>query len=219
MLKTDLHTHAGAHEKGKGLDYSPKQLINYMSKHGYEVISITNHNMLTYSKKLRNYAKSKGVLLVPGVERTIEGKDVLLLNINKELINKINTFADLEKYKEEGILVIAPHPFYPDPKSLHSKLIKNINLFDAIEFSHFYIRWWTFNKKAEKTAKKYNLPLIGTSDCHMFGQVGSTYTLIDSEKNTESLFEAIRKKKSKIVTKPLPLLKAIKILFKVYVRY
>jgi len=217
MLKTDFHTHAGT-DKDHALAYSPKQLINKMSKLGYEVVSITNHDTLTFNSELKRYAKKKGILLIPGIEKKIEKKDVIILNPTKK-IEKIDTFAKLEEYKKENVFVIAPHPYYPDPKALHSKLAENIKLFDGVEFSHFYLSWWTFNKKAVKIAEKNNIPVIGTSDCHMYEQLNRTFTLVDANKNIDSIFKAMRKRKTKLVTKPIPLLEAIKIISLVYFRY
>lgn len=218
MLKTDFHTHAGT-DTNHSLPYSPKQLINQMAKLGYDSFSITNHDTLTFSSELKRYAKKKGILLIPGIEKKIEKKEVIILNATEKITKKANTFADLEKYKEENIFVIAPHPFYPDPKALHSKLLKNIKLFDGIEFSHFYLNWWTFNTKAAAIAEKHRLPLIGTSDCHMFEQLNRTYTMVDAEKSIDSVFEALRKRKTRLVTEPLPFFKAVKIITLLYFRY
>lgn len=218
MLKIDLHTHAGT-DADHHLDYSPRQLIDRMAKLGYDILSITSHRKLTFSSELRRYAAGKGILLIPGTEARIEKKEVILINASKEIAEKIRTFADLERYKSENIFVMAPHPYYPDFKSLYSKLLKNIRLFDGIEFSHFYLKWWTFNTKAAEIAERYRLPLIGTSDCHMFEQLNRTYTMVDSEKNVDSIFEALRKRKLKIVTEPLPFFKAMKIIIFIYFKY
>ncbi|PIN86620.1 hypothetical protein COV19_03830 [Candidatus Woesearchaeota archaeon CG10_big_fil_rev_8_21_14_0_10_44_13] len=218
MLKSDFHLHAGTDEQHK-LDYTPRQLIDLACKRGYKVLSITNHDTLTYSRELSDYAKKRGILLIPGAELSIEGKEVLAMNLTRQLKDRIRTFADLERYKGENLLIIAPHPFYPTSKALHSKLIKNIGLFDAIEFSHFYLSWITFNTKAVETARRYKKPLVGTSDCHDLEQFGCTYSLVDAHQDIDSVFEAIRKNKVKIVTKPLPALKAARIFAKIYLFY
>lgn len=219
MLKADFHTHAGIDEHHK-LDHTPKELIDKAGKEGYEILAITNHNTFTYNKDLADYAGKRGVLLIPAAEALIRGKDVLLLNITKNLMKKIRTFEALERYKSENLMVIAPHPFYPDPRSLHSKLEQNINLFDAIEYSHFYLSWFNkFNEMAERLAKKYRKPMVGTSDSHLIEQFGATYSLIDAEKNIDSVFEAIRKDRIRVVTKPLPFLKAAEIMAKIYMFY
>lgn len=219
MLKSDFHLHAGIDEHHK-LDHSPKDLINLAYKEGYEVLAITNHSTITYSKSLAGYAKKRGILLIPGMEAPIEGKDVLILNATPRLKQRIRTFADLERYKDENILVTAPHPFYPGSKSLMSKLIKNIDLFDAIEYSHFYIQWFNkFNEMAMEVAHRHNKPMMGTSDCHMIKQFGTTYSLVDSDKDMDSIFAAIRKHNVRVMTRPLPTLKAMVMLAKIYFYY
>ena len=218
MLKTDFHTHAGV-DSNHALAYSPKQLIGRMAKLGYDAVAITNHDRVTFSNDLKGYAKKRGILLIPGIEKGIEGKEAIILNVTKNITQKVKTFDDLERCKDENIFVIAPHPFYPDPKALHSKLLENIKLFDGIEFSHFYIKWLTFNTKAVKIAERYRLPLVGTSDCHMFEQLNRTYSMVDSGKSIDSVFEAMRKRKTRLITEPLPFLKALKILTLLYLKY
>ncbi|MBW2999186.1 PHP domain-containing protein [Candidatus Woesearchaeota archaeon] len=209
MLKADLHSHSGNDPEHK-LSYSHRELISFVSKLDFEIWSITNHDQIVYNKSLIDYAKRKGILLVPGVELTIEKKDVLIYNITRALMKKIKTFVDLEKYKDENIVVVAPHPFFPGRRTLGRKLVKNIKLFDGIEYSHFYLSQINFNRKAVSVAKKYDLPLIGTSDAHHLWQIDHTYSLIDCEKNIGSLIDALLGKKIKLVTKPHPFLKTLK---------
>ncbi len=218
MLKTDFHTHAGT-DREHALLYTPRQLIGRMAKLGYEAVSITNHERVAFSRDIKRYAAGKDILLIPGIEKRIEGKEVIILNATKKA-ERLRTFRDLEKYrKSNSIFTLAPHPFYPEFKALHSDLERNISLFDGIEFSHFYLSWWTFNSRAVKLAEKHRLPLIGTSDCHTFRQLDRTYTLVDSGKNTNSLFEAMRKRKTRLVTRPLPFFMAVKTLMQLYFRY
>jgi predicted metal-dependent phosphoesterase TrpH len=220
MLKIDFHMHAGKDARHT-LGYSPKQLIDRMAELGYDVISITNHDTFIFSDELRRYAQKKGILLIPGMERTIDGKEVILINIKKDAIEKIKTFADLENYKKQNkdMFVIAPHAYYPSQRSLRSMLLKNIDIFDGIEFSHFYIRWMTFNKRAARIAEERKLPLIGTSDCHMFDQLNMTYTLVDAEKSIGSVLDALRKRKIQLVTEHIPFFKACKIILLLYLKY
>ncbi|MFO8016741.1 MAG: PHP-associated domain-containing protein [Candidatus Woesearchaeota archaeon] len=219
MLKSDFHTHAGTDEHHK-LDHTPRELILQAAKLGYDVLAITNHNKITYDNSLKAFAKKRGILLMPGVEAVIDKKEVILLNISKSLLKKVRTFEDLERYKSENMLVMAPHPFYPDSRALQKKLEQNINLFDAIEYSHFYLSWYNkYNEMAQAVAKKYKKTMLGTSDCHTMEQFGTTHSLVDAEKSTDSVFEAVRKKKSRIVTEPLTFFRALRILSRVYMFY
>ena len=89
------------------------------------------------------------------------------------------------------IFILAPHPFYPRGNCLKEDFLRNIDVFDGIEYCHYYCRGYNpYNKKAATKAKKYNKPMIGTSDAHRLFQFNKTYSLIDANKNIK---EVIRK--------------------------
>src|SRR5438034_1368094 len=119
-------------------------------------------------------ARDHDVLLVPGVESTVEGRHVLIYNADVGA-DKLRTFADLRRYRTPDWLVIAPHPFFPTSYCLRERLWQEIDLFDAIEFSHFYTPRIDFNRPAVKLAAAVGLPLVGTSDCHLHPQLGTTF--------------------------------------------
>ena len=98
---------------------------------------------------------------------------------------------------------MAPHPYFPNPRSLNGYLLKNIKVFDAIEYCHFYSHQINFNQKAVRVSRLHGLPLVGNSDTHFLPQLGTTYSLIYAEKEPEAIFEAIRNKRIEIVTRPL----------------
>ncbi|PIY60054.1 hypothetical protein COY95_03780, partial [Candidatus Woesearchaeota archaeon CG_4_10_14_0_8_um_filter_47_5] len=78
------------------------------------------------------------------------------------------------------------------------------DIFDAIEYSYFYVPLINLNVFAEKLARKYNLPMIGTSDAHELDVLETTYSLIDcSELTAEAVFDAIRSNRVKIITHPV----------------
>ena len=73
-------------------------------------------------------------------------------------------------------------------------MIRAIDVFDAIEYSCFYVKLINKNKKAVKIAKKYKKALIGTSDAHYLWQMNNTYSLINSKKDILSVINAVKKK-------------------------
>ena len=217
MLKSDFHCHSGFDMGDEKLPYTSKELISYAAKLGYGVLALTNHDDVIHTKELNEYAKRKGVLIIPACERTIEDKHVVLLDITQKQMENIKTLSDLEKYKKENILAMAAHPFFPHKSALREQLIEHINLFEAIEWSHFYTPWFNFNKKAAVIAEKYNKTLLGTSDCHWFEQLNHTFTLVDSKKTKESVLEAVRKNSIKLQTNPLPPMRFTKLLYWVFI--
>jgi predicted metal-dependent phosphoesterase TrpH len=100
-------------------------------------------------------------------------------------------------------LIVAPHPYFPGTYSLNGLLLKHRNLFDALEYCHFYSPRINFNQKAIEVCQSHGFPLIGNSDAHFLSQFGTTYSLIHAEKNLESIFKAIREHRVEVVTRPL----------------
>jgi len=212
-LKADFHLHT----KDDPQDYryvrhSAEELIDHAAKKGFEVLSITTHNKITYSPYLREYAAHRGILLIPGAEVTIEGKHVLLINYLGTLDFK--RLRDLEGIRSPEVLIIAAHPYYPGPTTLKKRLVEHIGLFDAIEYCHFYHRFLNFfNWRALRVSRKYNKPLVGTSDAHFLIQIDTTYSVIEvTRKTATGVVEAIKSGKVRVVTHPLTVIQLLKIL-------
>lgn len=199
-IKADLHLHT--REGEAFIAYDARGLIDRAAREGFRVLSITNHDTLTFDEDLAAYARERGILLIPGVEATIEGRHVLLYNLDVPP-ERIRTFADLRQLKGPEWLVVAPHPFFPGPASLWGRLLDNIDLFDAIEFCHFYTRRIDFNRRAVRLALEVGLPLVGTSDSHLIQQFGTTYSLVDGEMTVASVLNAIKKGHVTVVSRPL----------------
>jgi predicted metal-dependent phosphoesterase TrpH len=206
MLKADLHLHA-AEDIEDNINYSAKDLIDKAAKLNFDVLAFTFHHHFFWKKDIIAYAKKKGILLIPGAELMIEGNDVLVYNISKKDVENTRNFNDLKKLKQENkeVFIIAPHPYFKAARCLESRLEQHIDLFDAIEHSWFFSKAINWNKKAIRIAKKYNKPLIATSDCHVLSMFGGNYTLIDASKDKKAIFNAIRKEKISIRTKSLSL--------------
>ncbi|MEA3514378.1 MAG: PHP domain-containing protein [Nanoarchaeota archaeon] len=203
MLKVDFHIHTGSDPLDK-LSYTDEELIDKASDLSFDAISITNHNACTYAKELADYAESKGILLIPGSEITINGRHVIVLNITQRDVDEIKTFDDLRKLKsQKDILVIAPHPYFVLPNCLSKKLIQNIDIFDAVEYSYFHTKWINFNRKAKAAAEKFSKTLIAQSDTHILKCFGNTYSFVDAEKDFKSIKKAVIGGKVKIVSPPL----------------
>lgn len=206
--------HAKGDPEDTFISHTPEQLIDHAASLSFDVLAISCHGKVLYSKQLASYARKKGILLIPGAEAWVEEKHVLIYNITQEELEKIKTFDDLRSLKrKKDILVIAPHPFYPMASCLHEKLTENIDVFDAIEISHLYQAFMNFNKKAIKVAKQYKKPLVALSDTHMLWMFGDNYTLVNAKKNVKSYFSAIRKGKVTPVHSPTPFPKFVRELF------
>ncbi len=210
MLKVDFHTHT-ADDPEDYIGYSSEELIDRASELGYDAIAITNHEIVTHRPGLEEYAAAKGILLIPGVELTLSGKHVVVVNPPFRRNPGIGTLEELAVLRDDACLVIAPHPFYPGLKCLWSKLVDHINLFDAIEFSFFYSRLINRNTPAVDVARAARKPLVGSSDCHNIWQVGRTYSLVRAEKNIPSIIAAVKAGDVEVGTTPLSMTEMLRI--------
>ncbi len=212
ILKADLHIHTSEDPQDLIL-YSATELIDMAYSLGYSVLAITNHNRVTYSGYLRDYAKERGIVLIPGVEATIQGRHVLLYNLDLQQVTS-RDISKLKGLKRPDNLIIAPHPYYPSLTALRGMLRRHVNLFDAVEWCHFYNKQLNFNRPAIKFAKEHHLPMVGTSDAHQRRQFHTTYSLIEAEPEPETIIQAIKSGRVRIVSNPLPFSLLLKINFR-----
>lgn len=202
-LKMELHSHTDF-DPVDWIEYSAKDLIDEAARQGVEILAITCHKSLEWSKSLEEYASSAGVMLIPAVEASIEGKDVLIYGIQN--YTHPMTFAQLRAMRamHPDVLTIAPHPFYPSKSCLGKKLFQYHDCFDAIEYCHFYTRQVNFNQKAVDAAGKLKKPMIGTSDIHFLSQMGkTTSSVIVQEKSLPAIIKAIKAGRVELNTAPL----------------
>jgi len=203
-LKVDLHTHS-ADDPKEEIQHTSCELIDRAYYLGFDAISITNHEALCSAEYLRDYARERDIVLIPGSELRIRGKHVLVVNAH-EALHGARTFSDLRKLRTPENLIVAPHPYFPDFSSLLWNVERNIDIFDALEFSWFFHSRINFNMFAIRIAARYGIPLVCTSDCHHLTNFGSAYSLIEAEKDAGAIIEAVKAGRVEIVANPLKLL-------------
>ncbi len=202
MLKVELHTHT-ADDPYDDVPHSTIELIDRAATLGYDALAVTLHDRQLDVRPFASYAKERGLVLLPGTERTIRGKHVLLINF-RESVEQIQNFDDLVAMKERsGGLVIAPHPFYPASCCLHAVLDEYPALFDAVEVNAFYTSTINFNRAAVRWATQRTKPLVGNGDVHCLRQLGPTYSLVESEPDAEAICDAVAAGRVEVRTKPL----------------
>jgi predicted metal-dependent phosphoesterase TrpH len=203
MLKVELHSHS-ADDPCDRIPYSTHELIDRAAALHYDALAITLHDRQLDVRPLVPYAAERGVVLIPGIERTIEGRHVLLLNFASGA-EDVQTFADLRRLRRQRSgLVVAPHPYFPAGASLRGRAAEHAELFDAVEWNAMFTSTLNFNRLAERFARRYGKPMVGNGDVHRLEQLGSTYSLVDAERHPDSICDAIAAGRVRVVTEPLP---------------
>ena len=133
MLKVELHTHT-ADDPVDPIPHTTCELIDRAAALGYDALAVTLHDHELNLDPWKAYAEARGIVLIHGIERTIKGRHVLLLNFPRGAAERVTTFEDLARLKRSASgLVVAPHPFFPGTTSLWSRLEQHADLFDAVE--------------------------------------------------------------------------------------
>jgi predicted metal-dependent phosphoesterase TrpH len=211
VLKVELHAHT-ADDPLDRIPYSSHQLIDRAAALGYDAVAITLHDRQLDLRPLAPHAAERGVVLIPGIERTIEGRHVLLLNFSRET-EGVRSFDDLARLKQrETGLVVAPHPYYPAPHSLFGRLHRHADLFDAVEYNAMYTASLNFNVAAERWARAHGKPMVGNGDLHRLEQLDTTYSIVDANRDPASICRAIRSGCVRVVTRPLSWPAAVRIM-------
>jgi predicted metal-dependent phosphoesterase TrpH len=211
MLKVDLHTHT-ADDPSDRIPYQTHELIDRAAELGFDALALTLHDKQLDTAPYRAFAAARGIVLVPGIERTIEGRHVLLLNYSRAS-ESVDSFADLARLKQhERGLVIAPHPFFPARSALRGCLTKHAGLFDAVEWNAMFMPYVNFNAFAERWAHRHRKPMVGNGDVHRLEQLGTTYSLVDAEPNADAICAAIAAGRVQVVARPLSMLTATRLM-------
>ena len=205
MLKVDLHLHT-AEDPVDVIEHDAHALIDRAAELGFGALAITLHDRQLSDGRISDHARASGVTLIPGVERTIEGRHVLLLNFPHAAADAVATFADLaalKKRRPEGV-VVAPHPFFPDRTCLRSKLEQHAALFDAVEWSYFWMTGLNFNARAADWAARHQKAVVGNSDLHDLRQLGRTFSMVAADADPDAICDAIRERRVALHTAPAP---------------
>lgn len=186
------------------IPYDARVLIDRAADLGFHALAITLHDRQLTERPLFRYAEDRGITLLPGVERTIEGRHVLLINFSQSA-ETVRSFDELAALKSRANgLVIAPHPFFPHSSSLGGLLEAHAELFDAVEWSYFWTGGVNFNARAARWARKHGKPVVGNSDLHDLRQLGRTWSLVLAEPTADAICHAIREGRVSLQTTPVP---------------
>jgi predicted metal-dependent phosphoesterase TrpH len=208
VLKIELHAHT-AEDPADLIPHTARQLIDRAATLGYDAIAVTLHDRYYDVDCEAAYARAKRVVLIPGIERTIDGCHLLLLNFPAACA-AVSSVEDLRALKAShpAGLVIAPHPFYPVRSAVGRHLDRWGALVDAVEVSSMFTARIDYNRRAIAWARQHGKPLVGTTDLHLLAQLGTTYTLVDAAPDPDAICAAIRCGRVELRTTPLPALRA-----------
>ncbi len=203
MIKTELHAHT-SDDPADRIPHDTNALLRSASAAGYGALAITLHNRWFDPGPWRERASGLGLVLLSGVERTIAGKHILLINFPRESAT-VSDFPALRQLKAAAPagLIVAPHPFFPISSALGPMMDSVGDLVDAVEWSAMYVRGVDYNRRAAVWAQQHGKPLVGNCDLHRLDQLGTTWSMVDSARDPDAICAAIKAGLVRVETQPL----------------
>jgi hypothetical protein len=212
MVKVELHTHT-ADDPVDRIPHTTTDLIDRAAELGYGALAVTLHERQLDIRPHRGYALERGIALIPGIEQTVEGRHVLLLNFSRA-VEQVRSFDDVARLRarEPQGLVVAPHPFFPGGCCLRGDLDRRPDLFDAVEHNAMVVRGIDFNARAAAWASRHGKPLVGNGDVHRLPQLGPTFSLVDAPADADAICAAVRAGRVVVESRLLPYSTAARVL-------
>jgi predicted metal-dependent phosphoesterase TrpH len=209
MIKVELHAHT-SDDPGDRIPHSTEALLARAASLDYGALAITLHNRWFDPGPWTSRARPLGVTLLSGIEKGIEGRHVLAINVPRE-VEQARTFDDLRAIKRRApqALFVAPHPFYPIASALGSLMDDLTDLIDAVEVNAMYTRSLDYNRQARRWAQAHGKSLVGNCDLHRLDQLGTTWTEVDAAPDADAICAAIRAGRVEVRTAPLSWPRAI----------
>ena len=204
MLKVELHAHT-AHDRADRVAHTTRDLVEHAMGLGYHALAVTLHDIQRDNTRDAAWARERGFVLIGGIERTIEGVHILLINFPAHATPLVRRFEDIPRLKAAHPrgLVVVPHAFYPVGSAMGARLDTHASWVDAMEVSAMYTRYLNFNDRAIAWARTHRKPLVGNTDLHLLAQMGTTFTLVDAEPDPDAICEAVRAGRTEVHTTPL----------------
>jgi predicted metal-dependent phosphoesterase TrpH len=181
VIRVELHAHTSDDPEDR-IPHSAEDLIAAAAAHGYGGLAITLHDAVFDPAPLADVARRYGVRLLRGIERTVEGAHVLLINFPAPAALAVERFEDVAALKAAHPhgLVVAPHACFPIRTALGRRRLEAFApLWDAIEVNAMHIRGADWNRGALAWAAAHQRPLVGNGDVHRLSQLGRTWSEVD----------------------------------------
>lgn len=187
MIRADLHVHT---TYSSDSSIPPKTIVDQLHAHPFiKVMAITDHNAAEGYHKARELAKAyKDILIIPAVEISAIGGDLIVLGVAEVPPNPWTVENVVDFARERGGLVAAAHPYRTCGlgDSAMNYDLDAIEVFNGSSPSKV-------NRMAENLAKTMGLPGVAGSDAHKVEELWTVYTEIQASSDVDEILKAIKR--------------------------
>ncbi len=187
-LYLDLHIHS--HYSPDSYQ-SPRKIIETSLRKGLSAIAIVDHNTITGGLKAKEKNKT-AIEIITGIEVKTQFGDVIGLFVENGIKEK-DFFRLVDKIKEQGGLVVLPHPY--KKHRLEPEFLEKIDLIEVFNSRESK----SSNEKAEALTSKLSLPFVAGSDAHFPWEIGRGVLKIKKPRRSYNLKEVLFSREKEII--------------------
>ncbi|GIF76268.1 PHP-associated domain-containing protein [Asanoa siamensis] len=176
--RADLHTHTNL---GDGW-ISPRRLVDEAVRRGLSVLAVTDHDHVEGARRVEELlaAQPRPVHLVTGVEVSTRQGHLIGLFVRHAPRPMRPVEESIDAIKEQGGLVVVPHPMGRLVPSLSRRRIESLLAagygIDGIEIYNPSPANAARRDEVRAANQDWGLAEIGSSDAHFWQHVGAGYT-------------------------------------------
>jgi predicted metal-dependent phosphoesterase TrpH len=129
----------------------------------------------------------------------VDRRHLVILNIAESDLPPEPTWSEVRALRRQkpGMLVLAPHPFYPHPCCLGKSMDDHVDCIDAVEWCILHVGWLPGrvnpNLRATRWAQKHGKTVVACSDAHSLAMIGKNASTVEADELTpEALWAGIR---------------------------
>ncbi|MBE6508432.1 MAG: PHP domain-containing protein [Methanobrevibacter sp.] len=194
MFKMDSHIHS---------EYSPDSnskiddILKTANERNIDIIAISDHNTVDGTSEVMQKTRNTDILAIPSIEISSSKGHILGFGCEENIPRDLEPADTIDRIHDLGGLAIIPHPYCFYRHGLLCKSDYRDLKIDAIETKNARFIVGYCNRKGKNLSKKESIPGLGASDAHYWKFVGDCYSLIECEKDIDSVLKAIKKGKVK----------------------
>jgi predicted metal-dependent phosphoesterase TrpH len=187
-ILADFHCHS---QSSSDSDMSPDKLIAAAQQRGLDCLALTDHNTMESVKYVQQHAPFR---VIPGEEIKTPYGEIIGLYLREEIPAYLSPQETCQRIKEQGGLVVIPHPFdLTRPSHLGEPWLESVLPYiDALEVYNARVIFPWHNAKARAYAVAHNLPATAGSDAHMPIEVGQVRVEMPPFQGRDDLLQALR---------------------------
>ena len=183
-------------------EYSPDSnskiddILKIAENENIDIIAISDHNTVDGTSEVIKKTRNTDILAIPSIEISSTQGHILGFGCEENVPRDLSPQDTIDRIHDLGGLSIIPHPYCFYRHGLLCKEDYDDLKIDAIETKNARFIIGYCNHKAKKLSKKERIPALGASDAHYYKFVGDCFSLIDCEKDIDSVLKAIKKNKT-----------------------